>query len=38
MSDIPFLERIGGAPITWGIDPAPGWGFVMDRDRVLDAM
>ena len=38
MAGTSFLERIAGAPITWGVDPAPGWGFVMDRDRVLDEM
>ncbi len=38
MADPPFLERIAGAPITWGVDPSPGWGFVLDRDRVLDEM
>ena len=36
MSD--FLNRIAGAPITWGVDPSPGWGYVMDRDRVLGEM
>lgn len=38
MDKIAFLERIAGAPITWGVDGAPGWGFLMDRDRVLDEM
>ncbi len=33
-----LMERIAGAPITWGVDPSPGWGFVMDRDRVLSEM
>ncbi len=33
-----FLNRIAGAPITWGVDPSPGWGFVMDPHRVLDEM
>ncbi len=32
------VERIAGAPITWGVDPSPGWGFVMERDRVLAEM
>lgn len=36
MTDL--LERIAGAPITWGVDESPGWGFLMDRDRVLDEM
>ena len=33
-----FLERIAGAPITWGVDGSPGWGHLMDRDRVLSEM
>lgn len=33
-----FLERIAGAPITWGVDDAPGWGYLMDPERVLDEM
>ncbi len=36
MSD--FLSRIAGAPITWGVDGSPGWGHLMDRNRVLDEM
>ena len=33
-----FLDRIAGAPITWGVDGAPGWGHLMDRDRVMREM
>ena len=33
-----FLDRIAGAPITWGVDGSPGWGYLMDPDRVLDEM
>jgi len=33
-----LLERVAGAPITWGVDESPGWGYLMDRDRVLDEM
>lgn len=33
-----FLDRIAGAPITWGVDGSPGWGHLMDRDRVLTEM
>ncbi len=33
-----FLTRIAGAPITWGVDGSPGWGHLMDRDRVLAEM
>lgn len=36
MSDL--LERVAGAPITWGVDGSPGWGYLMDRDRVLSEM
>ena len=36
MSDL--LERVAGAPITWGVDGSPGWGYLMDRDRVLQEM
>lgn len=36
MSD--FLNRIAGAPITWGVDGSPGWGHLMDADRVLREM
>lgn len=33
-----FLDRIAGAPITWGVDGSPGWGHLMERDRVLREM
>jgi inosose dehydratase len=33
-----FLDRIAGAPITWGVDGSPGWGYLMDRERVLAEM
>jgi inosose dehydratase len=33
-----LLERVAGAPITWGVDGSPGWGFLMDRERVLREM
>ena len=36
MSDL--LDRLAGAPITWGVDESPGWGYLMDRDRVLTEM
>lgn len=29
------LSRIAGAPITLGVDASPGWGHIMDRDRVM---
>jgi inosose dehydratase len=33
-----ILERVAGAPITWGVDGSPGWGHLMDPDRVLSEM
>ncbi len=33
-----LLDRIAGAPITWGVDGSPGWGYLMDPDRVLGEM
>lgn len=33
-----MLERVAGAPITWGVDGSPGWGHLMDPDRVLAEM
>jgi inosose dehydratase len=33
-----LLERVAGAPITWGVDGSPGWGHLMDRDRVMREM
>jgi len=32
------MSRIAGAPITWGVDGSPGWGYLMDADRVLSEM
>lgn len=36
MSDL--LRRVAGAPITWGVDGSPGWGYLMDRERVMREM
>ena len=33
-----MMSRIAGAPITWGVDGSPGWGYLMDADRVLAEM
>lgn len=33
-----LMSRIAGAPITWGVDGSPGWGYLMDADRVLAEM
>lgn len=30
-----FLDRVGAAPISWGICEAPGWGPQLPVDRVL---
>ncbi|WP_033341722.1 TIM barrel protein [Catenuloplanes japonicus] len=30
--------RIGGAPISWGVCEAPGWGLELPADRVLSEM
>lgn len=33
-----LMSRIAGAPITWGVDGSPGWGYLMDAERVLTEM
>ncbi len=33
-----FLSRIASAPVTWGVEGSPGWGHLMDRERVLADM
>jgi inosose dehydratase len=33
-----IVERIGGAPISWGVSEAPDWGYELPPDRVLDEM
>ena len=33
-----LMSRVAGAPITWGVDGSPGWGHLMDRDRVMAEM
>jgi inosose dehydratase len=33
-----LLSRIAGAPISWGVDGSPGWGYIMSRDRVMSEM
>ncbi|MCQ3803888.1 MAG: TIM barrel protein [bacterium] len=35
---IPLKDRIAGAPITWGVDGSPGWGYLLPRGRVLEEM
>lgn len=33
-----LLDRVAGAPITWGVCEVPGWGYQMTPDRVLGEM
>jgi inosose dehydratase len=33
-----LLDRIAGAPISWGVCEVPGWGHQLDADRVLTEM
>jgi inosose dehydratase len=30
--------KLAGAPISWGVCEVPGWGLVLDRDKVLGEM
>ncbi len=30
-----LAERIAGAPISWGVNEVPGWGYQMSAERVL---
>jgi inosose dehydratase len=34
----PLLERVAGAPISWGVCEVPGWGWQYDPDTVLTQM
>jgi inosose dehydratase len=33
-----LLERVAGAPITWGVCEVPGWGHRLEPERVLAEM
>ncbi|MDP9406500.1 MAG: TIM barrel protein [Actinomycetota bacterium] len=33
-----MLNRVAGAPISWGVCEVPGWGHQMSADRVLGEM
>lgn len=33
-----LLERLAGAPISWGVCEVPGWGFQVGSDEVLAQM
>lgn len=35
---IALKNRIAGAPISWGVDGSPGWGYLLPSDRVLSEM
>jgi inosose dehydratase len=32
------VERIAGAPISWGVSEVPGWGHQLSPERVLAEM
>jgi len=32
------LDRVAGAPISWGVCEVPGWGYQLEPDRVLREM
>ncbi|HEY6797220.1 MAG TPA: TIM barrel protein [Kineosporiaceae bacterium] len=38
MAKIPLADRFAGAPISWGVCEAPGWGHELPADRVLADM
>lgn len=33
-----LVDRVAGAPITWGVCEVPGWGYQLAPDRVLGEM
>ncbi len=35
---VSFMERVGSAPISWGICEVPGWGAQLPVERVLGEM
>ncbi len=38
MNTTSTIDRIAGAPISWGLCEAPGWGYGLAPDRVLAEM
>lgn len=38
MTQPPLAQRTAGAPISWGVCEAPGWGHELDAARVLSEM
>jgi inosose dehydratase len=35
---VTLLDRVAGAPISWGVCEVPGWGYQLTADRVLREM
>ena len=33
-----IMQRLAGAPISWGVCEVPGWGIELSPDRVLGEM
>lgn len=33
-----IIDRLAGAPISWGVCEVPGWGVMLPRERVLSEM
>lgn len=33
-----IVDRVAGAPISWGVCEVPGWGYQLSADRVLGEM
>src|SRR5919201_4428589 len=33
-----LLDRVAGAPVSWGVNEVPGWGHQMRPERVLPEM
>ena len=32
------MNRIAGAPISWGVCEVPGWGYQLEPNKVLSEM
>ncbi len=33
-----IMQRLAGAPISWGVCEVPGWGLELSPERVLSEM
>ncbi len=33
-----IIDRVAGAPISWGVCEVPGWGYQLTADQVLPQM